>query len=115
MPFIKITLASLFFLGACGTTVSTLQLRPISSPPRPPLSVELLMRPPARPYVDLARLEAHDGMVPSTSYMMAKLRDRGAQLGCDAIIIDPVGHHEHHVSHLSGTCIIFAPQTVTSP
>ena len=117
MPLIKIALASLLFIGACGTSVSTLQLSPITSPPRPPLSVETFMQPPPRPYINVARLEAHDGMSPSTSYMIAKLRERAAQLGCDGIIIEPIGHHEdsHHVTHLAGTCIMFAAQTSAAP
>ena len=117
MSITKISVAGVLFLGACGTSVSTYQLRPISAAPRPPLSVETFMQPPPRPYVTVARLEAHDVMSPSSGYMITKLRDRAAELGCDAVIIDPLGHHEdpHHVRDLSGMCIMFASATASSP
>ena len=112
MPNLKILFASTLLVG-CGTSVSTLQLRPLTNAPRPPLSVEMFTVPPARPYIEVARIEAHDLMAPSASYMMSKIRERGASMGCDGIVLDPIGHHEdpHHLTDHAGMCIMFAAQT----
>lgn len=112
MPNLKILLASTALLGACGTSVSTLQLRPVTGGPRPPLSVEVFSSPPPRPYIEVARIEAHDIMAPSANHMIFKIREHAARLGCDGVVLDPVGHHEdpHHLTDHAGMCIVFAPQ-----
>jgi hypothetical protein len=79
-------------LAGCGTAVEFVQTHP---PPRmwearPPESVEILAAgPPRRPYVEVGMLEARPltYQVDSPQFILAKLRERAAQLGCDAIVV----------------------------
>lgn len=113
MTPIKIAFTSLLFVAACGTTVSTLPLRPITAQPRPVMSVGLFMTPPPQPHYAVARLEAHDALARSANHMISKLREEAARLGCDGVLVDPLDHHvdRHHVSDLAGACIMFTPAT----
>lgn len=88
----------------------------MNASPRPVMTVGLFMTPPAQPHTAVARLEAHDALSPSANSMIAKLREEAARLGCDGLLVDQFDHHDdhHHLSDLSGTCIMFVPQTSTT-
>lgn len=80
-------------LAACGTSVKAIEINPAprAMSPRPPATVELFTSgPPQRPYVDVALLEAEEESSFSsdkTPEMLTALRERGAQMGCDAIVL----------------------------
>jgi hypothetical protein len=86
----------LFALGlaaGCGTSIHTTPINPAPRPmaPRDPASVELFSSgAPQRVHVDVAFLEAEESSSFSTHRtpeMLSKLREKGAQLGCDAVVI----------------------------
>jgi hypothetical protein len=87
-PFLALLLAV-----GCGTTVHATAINPAPRPmsPRPAASVELFTSgAPQRPHVDVAFLEAEESSSFSTHrtpQMLNKLRERGAQMGCDAIVV----------------------------
>lgn len=80
-------------VAGCGTTIKETVInqppRPMAA--RPPETVELFTSgPPARPHVDVAFLEAEESSSLSTdetAEMLTKLRKRGAERGCDAVVI----------------------------
>src|SRR5688572_32700600 len=80
-------------LAACGTTIRETVInhppRPMAA--RPPESVEMFTSgAPTRPHVDVAFLEAEESTsfsTDGTADMLAKLRKRGAERGCDGIVI----------------------------
>lgn len=88
----KLPLALLLAVG-CGTSIQTTPINPAPRPlaPRPPASVELFTSgAPPRAHVDVAFLEAEESSSFSTHRtpeMLNKLRERGAQMGCDGIVI----------------------------
>jgi len=88
----KLSLSLLLAVG-CGTSIhaTTINPAPHLMSPRPPASVELYTSgPPARAHVDVAFLEAEEESsfsVAGTPEMLAKLHERGAQMGCDAVVI----------------------------
>jgi hypothetical protein len=89
----KLSLLALLAFAACGTTIRETQVNsaPRPMPPRSPASVELFTSgAPARPHVDVALIEAEEQSSFSTSRtpdMLNRLRERGAQRGCDAIVV----------------------------
>lgn len=100
MPVTRSVLAVLLATG-CGTTVTATTLNPSPKPmaPRSPDSVELFSSaPPARPYVDVAYLEAEqdsDLSADRTGAFVAHLRERAAAMGCDGVIL---GEHTNRPS-----------------
>ena len=96
--------------------------------PRPPGSVELYTSgPPQRAHVDVALLEVEESSSLSTAdttEMMNELRNRGAQMGCDAIVLgssssrDPgLGDAERWLNKdargrkgFTATCIAYVPE-----
>jgi len=130
----KLSLLSFTLLLAvgCGTSIQATAINPAPRPlsPRPPASVELLTSgAPQRSHVDVAFLEAEEASSFSTHgtpEMLAKLRERGAQMGCDAVVIgglssrDPgIGDAEAWiVEHPKGrkgiyaTCIVYTEPPV---
>lgn len=128
MPVAKLcSVACVVLAAACGTTIHETTLNPSPYPlrSRPPAMVELYTSgAPARPHVDVALLEAEEASGFSTDRtpeMLTKLRERGGQMGCDAIVVggmssrDPgVGDAESWlVDHPKGrkgvyaTCIVY--------
>jgi hypothetical protein len=79
--------------AACGTAVKTIEINPAprAMGPRPPQTVEMFTSgPPQRPYVDVALLEAEEESSFSsdkTPEMLTALRERAAQMGCDAVVL----------------------------
>ena len=80
-------------LAACGTSIreTVINTPPRQMAPRPIESVEMFTSgAPARPHVDVAFLEAEEASSLSTSEthdMLNALRKRGAERGCDAIVV----------------------------
>jgi hypothetical protein len=81
-----IALTALLF-GACATTTSVVVLDPAKQY-APTTSAQILLKPPDRPYVEIAKLESR-GVVgePETS-VLEDARTRAQQLGADAIIVN---------------------------
>jgi hypothetical protein len=79
--------------AGCGTTIHTTPINPAphAMVPRDPATVELFTSgPPQRAHVDVAFVEAEEesGLsTDDTSDMLRQLRERGAQLGCDAVVV----------------------------
>jgi hypothetical protein len=85
---------ALVLVAGCGTSITATMVNAPPHPmgPRPPASVELFTSgAPARPHVDVALLEAEQTSssvsTHGTPEMLTKLRERGAQMGCDGIVI----------------------------
>jgi hypothetical protein len=106
----------------CGTFVTA---TPINPPPRPllpraPESVQVLASaPPSEPHVDVALLEVtqsegwnREGM----DFMIQRLREKAAELGCDAVYVKNTSAHEGEDplldpdrAELLASCIVFTP------
>ena len=84
--------AGLLISGGCGTFVEATALNapPRALSPRPVDAVEVYSSsPPAQAHVDVALIQANqiNGMNAELPEMIAKLREKAAQMGCDAIFI----------------------------
>lgn len=95
-PAMKLTsalLSLLVLVGGCGTAIKTTTLNASPRPmqPRPPETVELYTSgAPARGHVDVALIEAEEQSslsVADTGDMLRKLRAKGGQMGCDAVVV----------------------------
>jgi hypothetical protein len=106
----------------CGTFVTA---TPINPPPRPlvpraPESVQVVASaPPLEPHVDVALLEVtqsegfnREGM----DLMIQRLREKAAELGCDAVFVKGSSAHEGEdplldpdSKQLLASCIVFTP------
>ncbi len=92
MPNRLVALILTLGAAACGSSVKTIAINPAphAMTPRPPETVEMFTSgPPQRPYVDVALMEAEEESSFSTHKtpeMLTALRERGAQMGCDAIV-----------------------------
>ncbi|MCC6535704.1 MAG: hypothetical protein IT531_24395 [Burkholderiales bacterium] len=73
-------------LAGCATTTSVVLLDPAKKYP-PTHAVQILLKPPATPYVEIAKLESK-GLAgePETS-VLEDARRRAGELGADAIIV----------------------------
>ena len=115
--------------GGCGTFVTETPINEAPRPlePRPPESVEIFTSaPPARPHVDVMLLEVeqtHDVNDQGMDIMIARLRERAGQLGCDAVFIG--GFSEHEGQHgnfldkdstkMQATCIAYTDLAPSLP
>jgi hypothetical protein len=113
--------------AACGTSTRTTVVNP--SPramhPRPPSTVELFTSgAPARPHTDVAVIEAEESSglsVADTSDILAALRERGARMGCDGVVLGGSSSRDPGVKDMEswlvespkgrkgfyGTCIVY--------
>src|SRR5688572_28234107 len=114
-------LVPLTLLG-CATFVTA---TPINPPPRPLVpreasSVQVIATtPPAEPHVDVALLqvEQQQGLNrQGTDYMIQRLREKAAELGCDAVYIKHASEYDGDDAYLDpdahqllATCIVFTP------
>lgn len=93
-------LFALLVAAGCGTSIQTTPINPAPHPmvSREPATVELFTSgPPQRAHVDVAFFEAEEtsGLsTDGTSDMLRQLRERGAQLGCDAIVVGGVSSRD---------------------
>ncbi len=81
-----------FVLGGCGTFVDATPLNPAprALSPRPAEQVEVYASsPPTRPHVDIALIQADqiNGSSADLAAMVAKLREKAGQMGCDALFV----------------------------
>jgi hypothetical protein len=75
--------------------------------------------PPAEPHVGVALLEVEqqEGLNrQGTDYMIQRLREKAAELGCDAVYLENASEHEGEDSYLDpdahrllAACIVFTP------
>jgi hypothetical protein len=85
--------ATLLAAAACGTSTRTTLVNPAprAMRPRSPATVELFTSgAPARPHTDVAIIEAEESSsfsLADTSDMLGALRERGAQMGCDGVVV----------------------------
>jgi hypothetical protein len=120
---------ALVLAAGCGASVQTtpINMAPHPMAARPPASVELYTSgAPQRPHVDIALLEVEESSslsLADTNEMMNELRNRGAQMGCDAIVVggassrDPgLGDAERWLNKdargrkgFTATCIAYLP------
>jgi hypothetical protein len=108
--------------GGCGTFVTATAINPAPRPlvPRTPESVQVLASiPPPEPFVDVALLEVEQsegfnrqGM----DFMIQRLREKAAELGCDAVYVKNTSEYEGDDAWLDpdrslllATCIVFTP------
>jgi hypothetical protein len=114
-------------LFGCSTFVTATPLHPPPRPlvPRDPASVQVLASDaPAEPHVDVALLEVEqqDGLNRQGSdYMIQRLREKAAELGCDAVFLESASEHDGHDAYLDpdargmlASCIVFTPPNASS-
>lgn len=108
-------------LAGCGTSIQATAINPAPHvlAPRPTESVEVFTSgAPARPHVDVALLEAEQDSsysLDDTGAMLAKLRERGAAMGCDALVFhglsssseELVGDQVQSRKGVYATCIVY--------
>ncbi|HTE56915.1 MAG TPA: hypothetical protein VK698_38950 [Kofleriaceae bacterium] len=119
---------SILLAAGCGTSLHTTQLNapPRAMQPRQPESVEVFTSgAPPRPHVDVALIEAEEQSslsVADTADMLHKLRERGADMGCDAVVLGGASSRDPGVRDLEswvaenpkgrkgfyGTCIVYS-------
>lgn len=93
-------LFALLVAAGCGTSIHTTPINPAphAMVPRDPATVELFTSgPPQRAHVDVAFFEAEEtsGLsLDGTPEMLRQLRERGAQLGCDAVVVGGVSSRD---------------------
>jgi hypothetical protein len=115
-----------FSLCGCSTFVTATHINPSPRPlvPRDASSVQVIAStPPAEPHVDVALLqvEQQEGFNrQGTDYMVQRLREKAAELGCDAVYIKNSAEHEGEDPYLDpdaqqllATCIVFTPPDAT--
>jgi len=120
---------TLVVAAGCGASINATPINPAPHlmTPRPPALVEMYTSgPPQRPHVDIALLEVEESSSLSTAdtnQMISDLRNRGAQMGCDAIVLggassrDPgLGDAERWLNKdargrkgFTATCIAYLP------
>jgi hypothetical protein len=85
--------------------------------PRPVEKVELyLATPPARPHVDVGMLQVemyafpNDKTAPAiVQQMFALLKQKAAQVGCDAVLVTSIDRHasRHHSPSVQASCVVY--------
>ncbi|MEY4545796.1 MAG: hypothetical protein RL685_1991 [Pseudomonadota bacterium] len=121
-------LSCLGLCWGCGTFVTATAINPAPRPlvPRSPESVQVLAsNPPPEPYVDVALLEVEQSQGlnrQGMAYMIQRLREKAAELGCDAVYVKNTSEHEGEdpwldpdSSQLLATCIVFTPPGAAPP
>jgi hypothetical protein len=94
-----LTIIAVAFVAGCATDPSPVQT---GLPPTKAENVQLLKRPPSRPYVELGAIKdmeaystadgkATDAAMGEASDVHARLREKAAALGADAVIIKDQG------------------------
>jgi hypothetical protein len=114
-------------LFGCSTFVTATLINPPPRPlvPRDPASVEVLASDaPMEPHVDVALLEVEqqEGLNrQGTDYMIQRLREKAAELGCDAVFIKSSSEHDGHDSYFDpdaremlASCIVFTPPNASA-
>jgi hypothetical protein len=81
-------------LGSCGTTTSVVKLDPARQYP-PSANVQILLKPPERAYVEIAKLESRGMVGEPEPEVLADARERARELGADALIVLDVDRTYH--------------------
>jgi hypothetical protein len=83
----RLGLASLVtLLCGCAATTSIVLLDPAKHYP-PSASVEILLKPPERPYVEIAKLESQGLIGEPEPALLENARAKAAEIGADALIV----------------------------
>jgi len=83
----RLSLASLvFLLSGCAATTSLVLLDPAKRYPAS-TSVEILLKPPERPYIEIAKLESQGLIGEPEPPLLEDARAKAAEIGADAIIV----------------------------
>jgi hypothetical protein len=111
--------------SGCGTSVTETYVNgpPGTAIPRSPRSVRIFTSgPPSRPHMDVALLEVeqtHGLNEQGTALMIDRLRERAAQMGCDAVVVGGIRERDGFppgsgfylldpgATTLHATCIVF--------
>jgi hypothetical protein len=119
LPFLAFAVVGCGSVFQTGSTVQTTVINPAPRPlaPRPPETVEVFTTGvPEQPHVDVALLEVEQASGYSgdeTPEMIAALRTRGAELGCDAIVFNGITSHATMVEGepprkgVYATCVVY--------
>lgn len=112
----------------CGTFVTATPINPAPRPmvPRAPESVQVLASgAPLEPHVDVALLEVEQSEGfnrQGTDYMIQRLREKAAELGCDAVYVKSRSAHEGGNAWLDpdstlllASCVVFTPPGAEPP
>jgi hypothetical protein len=83
-PVIVLILTAL--LAACATTTSVVKLDPTKDY-APTAAVVILLKPPDKPYIEIAKLESRGVAGEPETSVLEDARERARQLGADAIIV----------------------------
>ena len=102
-----IALTALLF-GACAATTSVVVLDPAKQY-APTASVQILMKPPDKPYVEIAKLESRGAPGEPETSLLEDARTRAQQLGADAIIV----HESARIYH--PPIVLYDPWPAYSP
>jgi len=81
-------------LGACGTTTSVVRLDPSKQYPATE-NVQILLRPPEKPYVEIAKLESRGVVGETEPEVLEHARERARQLGAEALLVLDVDRAYH--------------------
>ena len=73
-------------LAGCAATTSVVMLDQSKHYP-PSASVEILLKPPQRPYVEIAKLESNGNVGEPEPAVLEDARKRAQEIGADAIIV----------------------------
>ena len=76
--------------ASCATTTSVVMLDPAKQY-APTASVVILLKPPDKPYVEIAKLESRGVPGEPETSVLEDARERARQLGADAIIVQESG------------------------
>ena len=121
------SLSALLLAAACGTSIHTTPLNASPRPmaPRPIEDVELYTSgPPAAAHVDVALIEVEEASqwsTADTAEVIHDLRQRAAELGCDAVVVGGTAARQARIDELQvddarhvrrgfwGTCVVYRP------
>jgi hypothetical protein len=73
-------------ISGCATTTSVVMLDPGKQYP-PTTAVQILLKPPDRPYIEIAKLESKGVPGEPETAVLEDARERAAKIGADAIIV----------------------------
>ncbi|RPI46244.1 MAG: hypothetical protein EHM59_07970 [Betaproteobacteria bacterium] len=81
-------------LAGCAPTTSVVLLDPTQKYP-PTQSVQILLKPPSAPYIEIAKLESKGAIGEPEPAVFEDARERARELGADAIIVvESTQHYE---------------------
>lgn len=98
-----VALAATLALAACATPPpETTRVAPGTAYP-PTANVEILEQAPTRPYVEIGTIDAPGEPGALRAQVLAQVRDKGRQLGADAVIVRDVSYRAPATQRLNPT------------